>query len=93
MRKEFSFKKRDGTKAKFTFVKRGGFWFWDLPEGIKPSLKGELASLLLPDINLDQAKTLKECLDLIAEKRGDDWVGQVVTDLLKCKDPLDTSKK
>lgn len=93
MRKKFSVKKRDGTKRKFTFVKRKNIWFWDLPNDVKPAPNGEVASLPLPDVNLDQAKTLKECISLIAKKRGDDWVGQVVADLLKCKDPLDTSKK
>ncbi len=79
--KKFSFKKRDGTKAKFIFVKpRGSVWYWDVPM----ETKGERASLPLPDVNLNQAKTLKECLALVSAKRGNHWVWQVVRDLLKC---------
>lgn len=94
MRKEFRMKRRDGTQARFIFVKpEGSVWYWDIPEKVASVPEGGVASLPLPDVNLDKAKTVKECLDLVAKKRGDDWVGQVVADLLKCKDPLDTSKK
>lgn len=81
-RKEFELQRRDGTKAKFVFEKpEGSVWYWDLPEHLSP---GEhIASLPLPDVNLDKAKDLKECLDLIGQKRGHDWVGQIVGDLLK----------
>jgi len=90
VRKEFRVKRRDGTQAKFIFVKpKGSVWYW----GVPMETKGERASLPLPHVNLDRAKKLKDCLDLIAKRRGDDWVGQVVGDLLKCKRPLDTSKK
>lgn len=91
MRKEFRVKRRDGTQARFIFEKpERSVWYWNVPR--KGDSK-EIISLPLPDVNLNQAKTLKECLDLITKRRGDDWVGQVVADLLKCKDPLDTSKK
>lgn len=75
LRKEFDCPRRDGTKAKFVFVKPdGSVWYWDVVDG---------KSLPLPDVNLNKAENLKECLDLISEKRGKDWVGQVVVDLLK----------
>lgn len=83
MNKEFEVPKRDGTKAKVTFAKRNGIWFWDLPEGLREVPEGCVASLPLPDVNLDQAKTVKDCLDLVGERRGEDWVGQVIVDLLK----------
>lgn len=83
-RKEFEVPRRDGTKAKFVFVKpEGSVWHWDLPEHIRDAPEGNVASLPLPDVNLDNANTVKECLDLIGQKRGQDWVGQVVVDLLK----------
>jgi hypothetical protein len=84
MRKEFECPRRDGTKAKFVFEKpEGSVWYWDIPQHIISSFPDHIASLPLPDVNLDKANTLKECLDLIAKKRGQDWVGQVVVDLLK----------
>lgn len=83
-RKEFECPRRDGTKAKFVFVKpQGSVWYWDIPNHLRESPKGHTASLPLPDVNLDKAKDLKECLDLIGKKRGQDWVGQIVVDLLK----------
>lgn len=83
MRKEFEVPRRDGKKAKFIFVKpKGSIWYWDLPKEIKDIGEGYVASLPLPDVNLDKAKTLKECLDLIGKQRGEEWVGQVVVDLL-----------
>ncbi len=83
MKKEFDLPKRDGTKTKVTFAKRDNIWFWDLPEGLREVAEGCVASLPLPDVNLDQAKTVKACLDLIGEKRGQLWVGQVIVDLRK----------
>lgn len=83
MRREYEVPRRDGTKAKFTFVKQDDVWFWDLPKHIRQSPKGTTASLPLPDIDLDKAETLKECLNLIGKKRSEEWVGQVVVDLLK----------
>ena len=81
-RKEFEMPRMDGTKAKFIFVKpEGSIWYWDIPT-LRESFAGHTASLPLPDVNLDSAITLKECLDLIGAKRGIDWVGQVVVDLL-----------
>ena len=88
-RKEFDCPRRDGTKAKFVFVKQGiasnkdGIWYWDIPQHLIKSFPEHTASLPLPNVNLDKAKTLAECLDLIGKKRGQDWVGQVVVDLLK----------
>ncbi len=83
-RKEFECPRRDGTKAKFVFVKpEGSVWHWDIPEHLRKSFEGYTASLPLPDIDLDNAKDLKTCLDLIGKKRGEDWVGQIVVDLLK----------
>jgi len=83
-RKEFDCPRRDGTKAKFVFVKpEGSVWHWDLPNHLRESFPGHVASLPLPDVNLDKAKDLKTCLDLIGKARGQDWVGQVVVDLLK----------
>lgn len=82
IKKEFELPKRDATKAKVTFVKREGIWFWDLPNHVREAPDGMVASLPLPDVNLDQAKTVKDCLDLIGERRGKDWVGQVIVDLL-----------
>lgn len=82
-RKEFECPRRDGTKAKFVFVKDGGIWYFDLPKHIRDAPQGSIASLPLPDIDLVKAKNLKECLDLIGQKRGQDWVGQIVVDLLK----------
>ena len=74
MKKEFILKRRDGKDAKFTFVKpKESVWYWDLPDG---------RSLPLPDVELDEAKTLKDCLDLISDQRGESWVGQVMADLL-----------
>ena len=82
-RKEFELSRRDGKKAKFIFVKpEGSVWYWDLPKTLLDAPKGEVASLPLPDVNLDNAKNLKECLDLIGKQRGEEWVGQVVVDLL-----------
>lgn len=72
--KKFNVPKRDGTKAKFVFALRDGIWFWDLPDG---------KSLPLPNIDLGDCKKLPQILDKIREKRGEVWVGQVVTDLLK----------
>ncbi len=83
-RKEFDCPRMDGTKAKFVFVKPdGSVWHLDIPKHIRESFEGHTASLPLPDVDLDKAETLKECLDLIGEKRGKDWVGQIVVDLLK----------
>ena len=82
-RKEFECPRRDGTKAKFVFTKDEGVWFWDLPKHIREAPQGAVASLPLPDVDLDNAKNLKECLNLIGQKRGEDWVGQIVVDLLK----------
>ncbi len=84
IRKEFKCPRRNGTKAIFVFVKpTGSVWHWDLPKHLINSPEGITASLPLPDVNLDKAKDLKTCLDLIGKVRGQDWVGQVVTDLLK----------
>ena len=85
IRKEFECPRRDGTKATFVFVKplEDGIWYWDIPQHLIKSFPEHTASLPLPDVNLDKAKTLAECLDLIGKKRGQDWVGQVVVDLLK----------
>lgn len=83
IKKAFSVPRRDGTKAKFVFVfdddvsqvcPYDKIWFWDLPDG---------KSLPLPDVDLGDCKKLPQILDKIREKRGDAWVGQVVTDLLK----------
>ena len=82
MRKEFTVQKRDGTTAKFEFEKpKGSVWYWDVPM----ETRRETVSLPLPDVNLSRAKELKDCLDLIAEKRGENWVGQIVTDILRCE--------
>jgi len=83
VKKEFQVPKRNGTKAKFSFVKQNGVWFWDLPKEVLSAPMGSVASLPLPDVDLDKAESVKECLDLIGKKRGEDWVGQVVVDLLK----------
>ena len=83
MKKEFECPKRDGTKAKFVFTKpHGSVWYWDLPKNIKEGMN-VAPSLPLPDVNLDNAKTLKECLDLIGKARSEEWVGQIVVALLK----------
>jgi len=81
MKKEFEIPKRDGTKAKVVFEKpEDSIWYWDVEKD------GEEISLPLPDVNLDNAKTLIDCLKLINEKRGEDWVGQVIVDILKVKE-------
>ena len=82
-RKEFECLRRDGSKALFVFVKDEGIWYWDLPKHLRDAPPGSIASLPLPDISLDKAKSLKEALDLIGQRRGQDWVGQIVVDLLK----------
>ena len=78
MKKEFEVPKRDGTKAKFIFSKnewdKSGIWYWDLPDG---------KSLPLPDMELEKTKELKEILDLIGKQRSQEWVGQVIVDLLR----------
>lgn len=83
IKKEFECPRRDGTKANFVFIREGGIWYWDLPKHLRNAPEGCVASLPLPDIDLDNAKNLKECLDLIGQKRGQGWVGQIVVDLLK----------
>ena len=83
MKKEFLVPRIDKTNAKFVFVKQGGIWYWDLPKHLRDAPKGSVASLPLPDVDLDKAKELKDCLNLIGKVRGKDWVGQVVVDLLK----------
>lgn len=86
MKKEFRVPRKDGTKATVTFVKHKGVWFWEVPKGSSlVGLIGGVVWLPLPDVALEKAKTVKECLDLIAKKRGKDWVGQVIVDLLKVK--------
>ncbi len=83
-RKEFEMPRMDGTKAKVVFVKpEGSVWYLDIPKHLVESFEGRTASLPLPDVDLDKAETLKDCLDLIAEKRSQDWVGQIVVDWLK----------
>ena len=83
-KKLFEIPRKDGTKAKIVFVKpKGSIWYWDIPKHLINSFPGYTASLPLPDVDLEEAKTLKECLDLIGAKRGQDWVGQVIVDLLK----------
>ena len=84
-RKEFELIRRDGTKAKFVFVKplEDSIWYWDMPKHLIESPNQFVASLPLPDVDLDNAKDLKTCLDLIGKKRGQDWVGQIIVDLLK----------
>jgi len=84
-RKEFDMARRDGTTAKFVFVKpAGSVWYWDMPEHLRSGApKGHTVSLPLPDVDLDKADSLKVCLDLIGKIRGQDWVGQIVVDLLK----------
>lgn len=79
MEKEFTMIRKDGTTAKFQFEKpRGDFWYWNLPLETRP----DSISLLLPDVELSKAKDLQDCLRLIAEKRGEDWVMRIVHDIL-----------
>lgn len=83
MKKEFTMIKKDGTTAKFQFEKsKGSIWYWNVPL----ETKGEIGSLPLPDVELNKAKDLQDCLHLIAEKRGSDWVMRVVHDILLTKD-------
>jgi len=86
-RKEFEVIKRDGSKATFVFVKpKNSVWYWNLLHSTSEEEAKRLGvrSLPLPDIELDKAYCLRDALDLIAAKRGDEWVGQIVADHLKC---------
>lgn len=76
--------KRDGSKAKFRFVKEGGVWYWDIPHKTSESEKkrGLVSSLPLPDVNLDKCGTLKACFDAIAKQRSEQWVGQIYADIM-----------
>lgn len=82
MEKEFTMIRKDGTTAKFQFEKpKESIWYWNVPL----ETKGEIGSLPLPDVELNKAKDLQECLRLIAEKRGENWVMRVVHDILLTK--------
>jgi len=83
-RKVFEMKKRTGDTAQFTFVKEEGVWFWEIPhkQGTELKKHGIMPSLPLPDVDLDNCNTLKECFDAIAKKRGELWVGQIFADIM-----------
>jgi len=86
-RKVFKVDKGDGSIAEITFTKpKGSIWYWDLPHTTPKEEKetSGIRSLPLPDVELDNVKCLRDALDLIAAKRGTDWVGQVIIDCLKC---------
>jgi len=76
--------RRDGSKAEFRFTKQEGVWYWDLPHKTKEG-KQPMPSLPLPDVELDNHKSLKECLAAIAKERGENWVGQVYSDIMAVK--------
>jgi len=83
MEKEFTMIRKDGTTAKFQFEKpKGSIWHWNVPL----ETRGEIGNLPLPDVELEKAKDLQECLRLIAEKRGEDWVMRIVHDILLTKE-------
>jgi len=83
MKKEFTMIRKDGTTAIFQFEKpEGNVWYWNVPL----ETKGEIGSLPLPDVELDKVNDLQDCLRLIAEKRGEDWVMRIVHDILLTKD-------
>lgn len=77
-------KKMKGGKAQFTFVKEEGVWYWDIPHKTPEVVKkkGIVYALPLPDVDLDNCSTLKECFDAIAKKRSEAWVGQIFTDIM-----------
>ena len=80
--KSFTMIRKDGTTAKFQFKKpKGSTWYWNVPL----ETKGEIGSLPLPDVELNKAKDLQDCLRFIAEKRGSDWVMRIVHDILLTK--------
>jgi len=82
--KLFEMTRRNKSKAQFRFIKDGGVWYWDLPHKTPEVVKkkGLVYALPLPDITLDDCGTLRECLDTIAKKRGENWVGQVFVDIM-----------
>lgn len=81
--KSFTMIRKDGTTARFQFEKpEGNIWYWN----VALETKGEMGSLPLPDVELNKAKDLQECLRLIAEKRGENWVMRIVHDILLTKE-------
>lgn len=82
--KLFEMTKRDRSKAQFRFVREEGVWYWDIPHKTLETEKklGLVASLLLPDVNLDKCETLKACFDAIAQQRSEQWVGQIYADIM-----------
>jgi len=76
---------RIGGVAKFRFVKEGGVWYWDMlhKQTGQEKKQGVVKALPLPDVDLDNCNTLKECFDAIAKRRGEDWVGQIFADAMR----------
>ena len=73
--KEFIKERKDGSLAIFNFDKpKGRGWYWNLSGNRNVRLDG---------VNLDKAKTLDKCLELITEKCGKLWTGQVVDLIMK----------
>jgi len=60
---------------------KGSVWYWNLPLEKDGTRKG---SVPLVGVELKGANTLKECLDLIAKVRDEEWVGKMISDFLRC---------
>ncbi len=80
VRKQFTITNKDGARVKFKFMKpKGSVWYWNVPL----ETRGEIGSLPLPDVELGKVNDLQNCLRLIAEKRGVNWVDRIVADIFR----------